>query len=129
MDRQYNQVGSVIIRTIEECSELIHILCKADRFGMDNYHPEDGHMTPNRTLIQLEIDDVLRVLNELEKYLSTGEKIRCESTLSHEATEKEVMLVIKNFDLTCEIETKYHYRQKLAEELLKHFHITKRGAQ
>ena len=48
-------------------------------------------------------------------------------TSSHEATEEEVMLVIKNFDLTCEIETKYHYRQKLTEELLTHFHITKRG--
>lgn len=38
-------------RLIEECSELIHALCKAKRFGWFNFHPN----TPN----QVNIDTVL----------------------------------------------------------------------
>ena len=69
MKEQYKNIGSVVIRTIEECSELIQICCKAERFGLDNYHPADPMMTPNRTLIQMEIDDAREALDNLEKYL------------------------------------------------------------
>lgn len=71
MKEKYKNIGTPTIIVIEECSELIHILCKTERFGIDNYHPEDVQMTPNRTLIQLEIDDVREALNKLEKFLGS----------------------------------------------------------
>lgn len=73
MKEQYKNIGSVVIRTIEECSELIHILSKAERFGMNNYHPADEHMTSNRKLIEMEIEDVREVLKELEKHLEKND--------------------------------------------------------
>lgn len=66
MKEEYKNIGDVITRTIEECSELIHILCKVKRFGWDNYHPEDSHMTPNSQLTKLEIKDLRKCLDELE---------------------------------------------------------------
>ena len=65
MDEQYAKVGHLHIRVIEECSELIHILCKVERFGFFNFHPN----YPGRTNLQLvrdEIGDVKRMLEELE---------------------------------------------------------------
>lgn len=69
MKESYAKIGDITIRTIEECSELIHALCKARRFGWDCYHPDDNHMTPNSHLVGLEIEDLRKCLNELEKDL------------------------------------------------------------
>lgn len=67
MDEKYKNIGSVFTRTMEECSELIHILCKVQRFGIDNFHPY--HKTTNRETLKLEISDVKRTIKELEDYL------------------------------------------------------------
>ena len=71
MDKKYQNTGSVFVRTTEECSELIHIICKAERFGLENYHPNDLTRTSNKILILKEIDDVRLVLAELERDLRT----------------------------------------------------------
>ena len=65
-DPKYKNVGEIETRAIEECSELIHILCKVQRFGVRNWHPSDKLKTPNYKLVQREIEDVKGVLAELE---------------------------------------------------------------
>lgn len=74
MEEQYKNHGSITIRTIEECSELIHILCKKERFGMYSYNPNvfTGY---NKDLILSEIDDVRKMLVELENEVNNAEKI------------------------------------------------------
>jgi hypothetical protein len=56
MNQKYSQYGTPIIKLIEECSEVIQALCKAERFGLDHEHPKE-HKT-NRKLIVSEIKDL-----------------------------------------------------------------------
>ena len=56
-------------RVIEECSELIHIICKAKRFGLASYNPDDPESIPNYYLIHNEIEDVLDAIKEYKKWL------------------------------------------------------------
>lgn len=69
MDDKYKPMGDLKTRTIEECSELIHILCKVERFGWKNHHPTDKNKTPNWQLVLDEMDDVKGRLFELQKYI------------------------------------------------------------
>lgn len=46
---------------IEECSELIQIISKIKRFGLDNYHPDTPNISNKEKLIQ-EMGDVLCLL-------------------------------------------------------------------
>ena len=73
-DTRYENIGTPIIKAIEECSELIHILCKAERFGLENYHPDDKTKTTNRLLIIREVSDVYKSLGVLTDYLCKLEK-------------------------------------------------------
>lgn len=57
-DPKYEKVGSPIINLIEECAELIHLLCKAERFGLGNWHPSDKKQRMNHELILDEMEDV-----------------------------------------------------------------------
>ena len=63
-------------RVIEECSELIQIICKAKRFGYTSYNPDDPERLPNYHLICNEIEDVLDTIKEYKKWLV--EKLRNE---------------------------------------------------
>ena len=58
----YLLIGPVDTRLIEECSELIHALCKAQRFGVDHSHPYEEKS--NRERIIDEINDVERLIAE-----------------------------------------------------------------
>ena len=74
----YEEIGRRTIYLIEECAELIHILCKAERFGVDNWHPNDSEKTPNRELIAKEMRDVEKRIKELRAQLlivDTGEQV------------------------------------------------------
>ena len=72
-DIRYEKIGSPITKMIEECAESIHILCKAERFGLDNFHPDDENRTKNRVLIVREIFDVKRAMRNLEDFLTVDE--------------------------------------------------------
>ncbi len=66
--RKYEKAGSRTIRLIEECGELIQILCKAQRFGMMSCHPDDVNMTSNYELILKEIKDVEKRIKEFKHW-------------------------------------------------------------
>ena len=66
-DPKYKDVGESIIRLAEECAEVIQMVCKIERFGLLNYHPDDPKQTPNLKLLLAEIADVKEVLAEVEK--------------------------------------------------------------
>ena len=65
---QYKDIGSPTTRVIEECSELTQSLCKADRFGWFNFHPDRPNET-NLDDVRREMDDVLEAMNKLDIYL------------------------------------------------------------
>lgn len=77
-DPRYKNVGTIETRVIEECSELIQILCKVQRFGWLNWHPDDLKKTSNLILVGDEIRDLIMAIVELkekmhELELSQGE--------------------------------------------------------
>ena len=69
MDVNYSQYGSPPMLVIEECSELIKALCKADRFGWNNTNPKKSKSTTNKQRVEEEIEDVLTRISELKEYL------------------------------------------------------------
>lgn len=42
MDKKCRKIGKPSIRLIEECSEVIKAITKAERFGYGNYHPDNA---------------------------------------------------------------------------------------
>lgn len=66
---EYQHIGPTAILLIEECSELIKALCKAERFGLENWNPFGSEGLTNRTSILIEMDDVERLIKELRLQL------------------------------------------------------------
>jgi len=71
-DPNYMEIGTPEDRCIEECAELIKILCKVKRFGWDNFHPDHPDVS-NRILVLQEIEDVERLCGEIKEALRGGE--------------------------------------------------------
>lgn len=63
-DPDYVHIGSRETKLIEECSELIKILCKVDRFGWFSCHPESPDET-NLSKVLAEMADVIEAINML----------------------------------------------------------------
>lgn len=63
---KYKNIGSPLTKVVEECSEVIQIACKIDRFGWFNFHPSDIKETPNIELLQREMDDAVEAFEKLE---------------------------------------------------------------
>ena len=68
-DPRFANIGSPSIKVIEECSELIQAICKAERFGYLNHHPDRPNKT-NRDEIKAKMDDVIESFNRLETVLN-----------------------------------------------------------
>ena len=71
MKDKYKEKGSTAIRLIEECSELIMAVTKAERFGYDSHHPD--RLTSNAREILREIKDVRSLCDEMEVRLRAGD--------------------------------------------------------
>lgn len=65
---EYDHYGTPPLKVIEECSELIMAISKAERFGYLNHNPSTPSVS-NLTNILSEVEDVKRVLVFLEEYL------------------------------------------------------------
>jgi hypothetical protein len=65
-DPKYKNIGDPITCTIEECAEVIHVLCKVRRFGWGSFNPYDSERTPNIVLVRRELSDLKTRINELE---------------------------------------------------------------
>lgn len=79
---------SPLTKAVEECSEVIQIACKIDRFGWFNYNPYDKSKTPNIELLKREMNDVVEAFNVLEKAMATVIAVHYEK---EEAAEKSRM--------------------------------------
>jgi len=71
MKAKYADIGSINVRCIEECAELIHILCKVERFGLENFHPDKPEVK-NWQLVLQEIEDVERLFGTLKRCMDKG---------------------------------------------------------
>ena len=60
----YKNIGSPSIRLIEECGELIKAVCKAERFGWNNWHPDNPQQT-NFDDVIVEYSDVKEAMESL----------------------------------------------------------------
>ena len=67
-DPKFKDIGKPSIRVIEECAEVIKAVCKAERFGFSNNHPDRPNKT-NRDEIKAEMDDVVNAFESLEIYM------------------------------------------------------------
>ena len=73
MDPLYQDVGDPITNLIEELSEAIQALCKAKRFGINSYHPDDPQMKTNEYKFIDEMNDIVIRWKELSIAISKGE--------------------------------------------------------
>jgi len=51
----------------EECAEVIQIISKIRRFGIDSYNPAEPSNPTNKDLLNLEIADVLALIEMLKE--------------------------------------------------------------
>jgi hypothetical protein len=52
-----NEIDEALNLMQEECAEIIQIISKIRRFGLNSYHPNDPEMRENRLLLNDEIGD------------------------------------------------------------------------
>lgn len=71
MHPKYKDIGSIEDRLIEEMAELTKEICKARRFGYENYHPDDPDKITNKTKIEEEMSDVVSRIQEYREYLTS----------------------------------------------------------
>jgi hypothetical protein len=70
MHAEFMKYGTPAIKLIEECSELIQVLCKGERFGYDDRNPLIENPPTNRQRILGEIADVEYALEVFKVWLN-----------------------------------------------------------
>ena len=63
---KYAKIGDKYTRLIEECSEVIKVCCKIQRFGEYACSPLDAEPIPNWKKLKDELEDVMRIIKEFE---------------------------------------------------------------
>lgn len=63
-----------LTRLIEECSEVIKICCKIQRFGLSSYHPDDLGKTTNQMLLLNELGDLGEAIGIYKQTFNADEK-------------------------------------------------------
>lgn len=69
MNEKYKHIGDPFTRVIEECSEVIHIITKIQRFGLHNYHPDDPKRESNKLRLESEMFDLEETIKNLRIHL------------------------------------------------------------
>lgn len=69
MNSKYWNTGNPPDQIMEECSEVIKIICKARRFGWHSYHPDDPKKISNWELTMGELSDLEKRIHEFRKWL------------------------------------------------------------
>ena len=75
IDLKYVNIGNPETRVMEECAEVIHAICKAERFGWFNYHPDTPDID-NIDLVENEMADLIRNWEELKQKLNNLRQAR-----------------------------------------------------
>jgi NTP pyrophosphatase (non-canonical NTP hydrolase) len=66
---KYKNIGHPSVRIIEECGEVIQAVCKCERFGIDNFHPDKPDEN-NLMRLESEINDVVEAFEDYKRSLS-----------------------------------------------------------
>lgn len=69
MDENYKFIGDADDLVIEECSELIHAICKIKRFGLQGADPK----IPNICNAQLALNEISDLYQRIEEFKPTLE--------------------------------------------------------
>ena len=69
-DPRYKNIGNPAIRLIEECGELVQAICKGERFGWNNCHPNRSGQT-NLEELEAEMADVNEAFNSFKASLTS----------------------------------------------------------
>ena len=64
----YRHIGNPSMRVVEEYSEVIKAICKAERFGYFNHHP-DNPSRNNHDDILSEMNDVIEAFDNFKKHM------------------------------------------------------------
>jgi hypothetical protein len=70
MHKEYINYGSPAIRLLEEFSEVQKLICKGERFGYFDWHPDLPPTETNIKLLREEISDVKLALFNFETWLN-----------------------------------------------------------
>jgi hypothetical protein len=73
MHEAFRNIGSPFVRLAEECSEVIKVCMKIERFGLDNYHPSSNIL--NIDSLKEEIKDVELCIEEVKQLIKKEENV------------------------------------------------------
>lgn len=72
MNKNESRIQEALDLLQEECAEIIQIISKIRRFGVDSYHPDDPTKRTNLSLLEDEIGDFQALFDYLvdKRYLN-----------------------------------------------------------